>query len=63
MTALVSRRINRDHVIEAISFRDERVRCRCGVELRAEHDTVLFDRHEGLVFAWNEHRRAVARPR
>jgi hypothetical protein len=59
--AHLTRRAGREHVIEAISFRKDWVRCRCGAEFQAEHDPVLFDRHEGLVFAWNEHRRSVGR--
>lgn len=50
------------HVIDSISFADERVVCSCGVECRAERDPVIPDRHEPLAVAFQAHRLGNGRP-
>lgn len=46
------------HYITAISYRDERVGCSCGVIITAKPDhPAVHDRHQPLVDAWEQHRR------
>ena len=45
------------HYIVAITYRDERVGCSCGVIITAKPDPAVHDRHQPLVDAWEQHRR------
>lgn len=54
-------RLDGRHVIEAISYRDERIGCTCDAVITAPPDRAAPDRHAPLVRAWEEHRLAAAR--
>ncbi|MCI0583391.1 MAG: hypothetical protein L0227_11000 [Chloroflexi bacterium] len=47
------------HVIESISYRDERIECSCGAVVTAARDGGAPDRHGPLTRAWDAHRREV----